>query len=103
MATGDAPSTTSTTSTSTTSSSSASSVGDPGIRVRDELLHVRRKLPREHVGQRDLLEHRAQAGPDGDPDLLEVLGGAEVAGGLGAVTPDFGQGPVEGADHVGDG
>src|SRR3984885_9461509 len=79
------------------------SVGDPGIRVRDELLHVRREFPGEHVGQGEVLEHRAQAGPDGDPDLLEILGGPGVAGRLRPEAPHLGQRAVQGADHVGDG
>ena len=64
---------------------------------------MRGQLPRNHVGQGDLLQHRAQAGADGDPDLLEVLGGAVVTGGLGTVATHLGQRAVQRADHVGDG
>ncbi len=61
------------------------------------------RLPRDDIGQGDLLQDRAQAGSHGDPHLLEVLGRAVVVGRLGAEAPHLGQRPVEGADHVGHG
>src|SRR5580704_12257778 len=78
------------------------SVGDPRIGVGEQLLDVRGQPARDHVGQRDLLKHGTEAGSHRDPDLLEVLGGAVVAGSLGPEPPHLGQWPVQGTDHVGD-
>ena len=61
------------------------------------------ELARGHLGQRHVLEHLAQAGPHRHPHLLEVLGGAVVAGGLGPEAPHLGQRPVERPDHLGQG
>ena len=60
-------------------------------------------LPGDDVGQGDLLEHVAQAGPDGDPDELQMLGGALVDGRFGTLPADLGERAVNRADDVGDG
>ncbi len=69
----------------------------------DQLLDVRGQVAGDHVGQGDLLEHQAQTGADSDPDLLEVLGGPVVVGGLGPEAAHLGERTVEGTDDVGDG
>ena len=59
---------------------------------------VARQLAGDEVGEGDLLEHGAQAGADGDPDLLQVLGVAAVLDRLGRRRLDVGDRALDGAD-----
>ena len=58
--------------------------------------------PGREVGERDVLDDRAQAGAHGDPDLLQGLGGAGVLDVLGRLAADAGQRALDGADDVGE-
>ena len=58
--------------------SSGTSGRAPGVRVAVELLDRRRELAAGDVGQRHVLEHRAQVRAHGDPDVLQRRGGARV-------------------------
>ena len=68
--------------------------GSPGLRVGDELADDVRQLAAGDVGERHLLEHRAQARPYGDPDVAERLGGARVLDALGPDAADVRERPV---------
>ena len=61
-----------------------------------------RQFAGDEVGEGDLLEHRAQAGPDRDPDFLQVLGVAAVLDRLGRGRLDVGDRALDGADDLGD-
>ena len=64
---------------------------------------TRRQVAGDEVGEGDVLEHGAEAGADGDPDLLQVLGVAVVLDRLGRGRLDVGDRALDGADDVGDG
>ena len=68
-----------------------------------ELGHRAGEATGHHVVEGDPLEHVAEAGPDRHPNVLEVLGGSDVVGGLGPETPYLGQRAVEGPHDVGNG
>ena len=61
-----------------------------------------RHLAGDEVGEGDVLEHRAQAGADGDPDLLQVLGVAVVLDRLRRGRLHVGDRALDGADDIGD-
>ncbi len=63
---------------------------------------ARGRCGRHDVGQRDLLEHRPQAGPHRDPHLLQRTAAVAVVELLGPLTPHGGQRSLDGADDVGD-
>src|SRR5690606_19218271 len=75
----------------------------PGRRVLGELADRFGQLARRYVREPDLLEDRAFAGAQRDPHLLQGTRGALVPDVLGALAPDAEQGPVDGADDVGEG
>ena len=77
------------------------SVRLPGVGVGGQPLHPLGQLPRDHLRQGRRLEHLAQAGPHGHPDLLQVHGGALVLGRLGSKASDLRQRAVQGPDHLG--
>ena len=60
------------------------------------------RLPETRSARRDLLEHRAQAGADGDPDLAQVLGVAAVLDRLRGSRLNVGDRALDRADDVGD-
>ena len=78
------------------------SAPDPRLRVVPQPLDLRRQLARREVGERDVLDHRAHAGADRDPDVLQVLGGAGVLDVLRRLAADAGQRALDGADDVGE-
>ena len=53
----------------------------PGVGVGGQLLDLGREAPGREVGERDALEHVAQAGPGRDPDVGEPRRGAGVGDG----------------------
>ena len=61
-----------------------------------------RQVAAGEVGERDVLDDRAHAGADGDPDVLQVLGGAGVLDVLRRLAADAGQRALDGADDVGE-
>ena len=79
------------------------SAPDPRLGVVPEALDLRRQVAGGEVGERDVLDDAAHAGADGDPDVLQVLGGAEVLDVLGRLAADAGQRALDGADDVGEG
>ena len=76
--------------------------GDPGVGRGDQLLDDGRQLAGDEVGEGDVLEHGAEAGADGDPDLLQVLGVAAVLDRLRRGRLHVGDRALDGADDVGD-
>src|SRR5919199_2524311 len=75
----------------------------PHLRVRQQRLEPPRQLLRADVGEGDALEHRAQVGPDGDPDVAQPLRRALVVELLGRRLVDVRQGPLDRPDDIGDG
>ena len=75
---------------------------DPGVLRGREVADHARQLAGDEVGEGDLLEHGAEAGADGDPDLLKVLGVAAVLDVLGRGRLDVGDRALDGADDLGD-
>src|SRR5215218_991105 len=74
----------------------------PGFGVAGELRDGRGELSFDDIGEGYGLEDGAQVGADGDPDLLQVLGGALVLHSLGPLAPDVGERSFDGADNGGE-
>jgi hypothetical protein len=72
----------------------------PRFGVAGELDDLVGELAVDEVGQGYGFENGPHAGADGDPDVLEVLGGAGVLDGLGPLAADVGEGSLDGADDA---
>lgn len=75
----------------------------PGVGICGEAGHLSREATGDDVVERNVLEHEAEAGTHGHPDVLEVGGRAAVGRRLGPVSPNLCQGAVEGPDDLGEG
>src|SRR6188768_3303937 len=74
---------------------------DPGVLGGGELADYVRQFAGDEVGEGDLLEHVAEAGADGDPDFLQVLGVAAVLDVLRRGRLHVGDRTLDGADNLG--
>ena len=72
----------------------------PRIRVGREGADALRELAARQIGERDVLQHTAQAGPNGDPDVAQRLRAPLVDHLLRADAADVRERPVNRADHV---
>src|SRR4028119_276334 len=74
----------------------------PRFGVAGELDDLVGKLAVDEIGQGDGFEDGPHAGADGDPDVLQVFGGAGVLDGFGPLAADVREGPLDGAYDAGE-
>src|SRR5258706_16295016 len=77
-------------------------MGAPGVLHAGPLLHYGGELAAGEVGERDVLEDRAQAGAERDPYVGQMRGRALVGQRFRPVSLHRGQWAFHGPEHVGD-